>query len=94
MPILLAYIGVVLIWSTTPIAIQLSNHSLSFMAACALRMLLALAVALLINAVLRRRLFDRAGVWQVYLAAGIGIFPNMPVVYWSAQWIPDRKSVV
>ncbi len=94
MPILLAYVVVVLIWSTTPLAIQFSSQSLSFMAACALRMSLALGLALVINALLGRRLFDRPGVWQVYLAASIGIFPNMPVVYWSAQWVPSGLIAV
>lgn len=94
MPIILAYIVVVLIWSTTPLAIQFSSDSLSFMAACALRMSLALGLALVINALLGRRLFDRPGVWQVYLAASIGIFPNMPVVYWSAQLVPSGLIAV
>lgn len=94
MPILLAYVVVVLIWSTTPLAIQFSSDSLSFMAACALRMSLALGLALVINTLLGRRLFDRPGVWQVYLAASIGIFPNMPVVYWSAQWVPSGLIAV
>src|SRR5690606_27097553 len=74
---------------TTPLAIQFSNQGVSFIAACALRMSLALLVALFINTLLRRQVFDRPGVWKIYLVASIGIFPNMPVVYWSAQMIPS-----
>ncbi len=35
--------------------------------------------------------------WQyrmIYFAASIGIFPNMPVVYWSAQFIPSGLVAV
>ena len=94
MRVLLAYFGVVLIWATTPLAIQWSSHSLSFIAAALLRMTFALALGLLINTLLRRKLFAVPKVWQVYAAGAIGIFPNMPVVYWSAQFIPSGLVAV
>ncbi|GGY61638.1 membrane protein [Cellvibrio zantedeschiae] len=94
MAVLLAYISVVLIWATTPLTIQWSSHSLSFIAAVLLRMAIALAIGLVINAVLRRKLFAQARAWQVYAAGAIGIFPNMPVVYWSAQFIPSGLVAV
>ncbi|HWV13970.1 MAG TPA: DMT family transporter [Cellvibrio sp.] len=89
MKILFAYAGVVLIWATTPLAIQWSSDSLSFIAAALLRMVFALALGLIINALMRRKLFAIPGVWQVYAVGALGIFPNMPVVYWSAQYIPS-----
>lgn len=89
-----AYALVVLIWSTTPLAIQWSGDSVSFMAAVALRMSTALGLALIILALLRRSLFDKPGVWKVYFAASLGIFPNMPLVYWSAQFIPSGLVAV
>jgi len=89
MAVLLAYFSVVLIWATTPLTIQWSSDSLSFIAAVLLRMSFALTVGLVINLVLRRKLFLLPNVWQVYAAGAIGIFPNMPVVYWSAQFIPS-----
>lgn len=94
MAVLLAYILVVLIWATTPLTIQWSSDSLSFMAAVLLRMSVALVIGLIINCVLRRRLFTEAKVWQVYAAGAIGIFPNMPLVYWSAQFIPSGLVAV
>ncbi len=94
MAILLAYFSVVLIWATTPLAIQWSSDSLSFIAAASLRMALALAVGLLINTLLRRKLFTQPNVWRTYAAGAIGIFPNMPVVYWSAQFIPSGLVAV
>jgi drug/metabolite transporter (DMT)-like permease len=94
MAVLLAYLSVVLIWATTPLTIQWSSDSLSFIAAVLLRMSVALAIGLVINLVLRRKLFAEAKVWQVYAAGAIGIFPNMPVVYWSAQFIPSGLVAV
>ena len=94
MPVLIAYILVVLIWGTTPLAIVWSNDAGHFMVAVLWRMLLALLVALLINAVLGRRLFNRPGAARVYLFASLGIFPNMPLVYYSAQFIPSGLIAV
>ena len=94
MAVLLAYISVVLIWATTPLTIQWSSDSLSFIAAVLLRMSIALAIGLLINVALRRKLFMQPKSWQVYAAGAIGIFPNMPVVYWSAQFIPSGLVAV
>ncbi len=94
MAVLLAYFSVVLIWATTPLAIQWSSDSLSFMAAAVTRMLIALALALSFFAIVRQSF---AIFWQhrlIYFAASIGIFPNMPVVYWAAQFIPSGLVAV
>ncbi|MET0357144.1 MAG: DMT family transporter, partial [Cellvibrio sp.] len=94
MAVLLAYFSVVLIWATTPLTIQWSSDSLSFIAAVLLRMSAALFIGLAVNLILRRKLFAQDGIWQVYAAGAIGIFPNMPVVYWSAQFIPSGLVAV
>jgi drug/metabolite transporter (DMT)-like permease len=89
-----AYLAVVLIWATTPLAIQWSSDSLSFMAAVLLRMMIALTLALAINSILQRKFFAMMAHWKIYLAASIGIFPNMPLVYWAAQFIPSGLVAV
>lgn len=94
MKILIAYFSVVLVWATTPLTIQWSSDSLSFIAAVLLRMSFALLIGLAINVFLRRKLFAQSGAWKVYAAGAIGIFPNMPVVYWSAQFIPSGLVAV
>lgn len=94
MAVLFAYFSVVLIWATTPLAIQWSSDSLSFIAAAVVRMSIALAVALFIHAILRQSF---ATFWRhraIYFAASIGIFPNMPVVYWGVQFIPSGLVAV
>ena len=94
MAVIFSYFSVVLIWATTPLAIQWSSDSLSFMLAAVARMSLALAIALVIHALLRQSLKTY---WQhraIYFAASIGIFPNMPVVYWGVQFIPSGLAAV
>ncbi len=93
MAVFLAYVCVVLIWATTPLAIQWSNDSVSFAAAALARMVIALILALPIWIALRRQLFP-PGAWKVYFAGSIGLFPNMPIVYWSAQFIPSGLVAV
>jgi len=94
MKVYLAYGLVVIIWSTTPLAIQWSNDSVSFIAAASFRMALAAGVAVILLAVLRRQLFCEPAAWRAYLVASIGIFPNMPLLYWSAQFIPSGLIAV
>ncbi len=94
MAVLFAYVSVVLIWATTPLAIQWSSDSLTFMMAVVARMSIALSLALFILTLLRQSL---ATFWQhraIYFAASIGIFPNMPVVYWGVQFIPSGLVAV
>lgn len=84
-----AYFGVVLIWATTPLAIQWSSHGVSFSAAAVSRMTLAAVIAVMIDLLFRRQLISHFKNWKLLFAASLGIFPNMPLVYWSAQFIPS-----
>lgn len=84
-----AYISVVLIWSTTPLAIHLSNSSLSFVAAISVRMVLALVICLALLKLLGQPLIKERKDWLVYAASGFGLFPNMLLLYWAALYIPS-----
>jgi drug/metabolite transporter (DMT)-like permease len=53
------------------------------------RMVLGLALCLTALIVLRQRLPLHARALQTYLAAGIGSFGAMSLVYWGAQYIPS-----
>lgn len=84
-----AFLGVILIWATTPLAIQWSSEGGGFLFGVAARMwlgaLFCLAFMGLFSVPLRR---DRAAL-RTYLAAGLGIFGALSCVYWSAQFIPS-----
>lgn len=94
MQLSMTYGFVVIVWSTTPIAIKWSNSSLSFMAAASLRMFCALAICLAVLALLRRPLVRSKKDWWVFTAAGLGLFPTMLIVYWSAQFISSGLIAV
>lgn len=87
MQLISAYCAVLLIWATTPLGIQWSNSSLSFSGAITLRMLLALLVCAGILRMQNKRLILSAKDWLVYAIGALGLFPNMLIVYWSAQYI-------
>jgi len=94
MPVIFAYIFVVFIWATTPLAIQWSNSSLNFVAAVSVRMLMALVVCSVLMLVFRMKLIKKRSDWFVFLAGMIGLYPNMLLVYWSAQFISSGLMAV
>lgn len=87
MKVVLVYLSVVLLWSTTPLAIKWSGDSFSFIAGVSLRMALAFAIIFVVLAFLRRSIFVKPEAWKVYAVASIGLFPAMPMVYWASQYI-------
>lgn len=87
--IALAYLGVVLIWTTTPLAIKWSSGSISFVLGVTARMTIGLSCLLLLLLLMRRRLpLHPAALWT-YLAVSLQTFVSMLVTYWAAQFIPS-----
>lgn len=89
-----AYIGVLLIWATTPLGVKWSNSSLHFSAAAGLRMSLAFIVCAFILAYHNRRLFQHKSDSLVYLVGALSLFPTMSLVYWSVQYISSGMVAV
>lgn len=87
MPIHIIYFIVVVIWSTTPLAVFYSNDSLSALAAVNSRMLLAFILSTIITMAMGYKHFQPRKHWKLYAASSIGIFPNMPMVYMSTSYI-------
>lgn len=88
MKVIVAYWSVVLIWSTTPLGIATSNHSLSFWSAGGLRLLLALLLVGVIILLRREPFLPNRQVALAYLVASLGLSPQMSLVYWAAQHVP------
>lgn len=89
MPVWIAYLGVILIWSTTPLAIQWSSVGAGYLFAVASRMALGTAVCVILLLALRRGLpFNRQAV-HTYIAGAVGMYGAMLCVYWAAQFIPS-----
>ena len=88
MSVPLAYIGVIVIWSTTPLAIKWSGGDAGFLFGVTARM----SIGLLFSSILIMLLSRRGLPWnkaarKVYLVAGIAIYGAMLSVYWGSQYI-------
>lgn len=84
-----AYIGIILIWSTTPLAIQWSGTEVGYLFGITSRMILGVIVGLLTAMLFSIKLPWHAAARRTYLAAGLGLFFAMTAVYWSSQFIPS-----
>jgi drug/metabolite transporter (DMT)-like permease len=84
-----AFIGVVLIWATTPLAIKWSSEGAGFLFGVASRMVLGLFVCLVLIALLSRRLRWHRNAMLTYFVGGLGLWGAMTGVYWGAQFIPS-----
>ena len=87
MSIPFAYLGIILIWSTTPLAIQWSTEGTGFALAVFVRMLIGVVVAAAVIVAWRIRfpLHERAR--RAYLVGGLGLFFAMALTYWAARYV-------
>lgn len=89
MQLRLAYLGVVLVWTTTPLGIKWSGEAFSYVLGVTARMSIGLCCLLGLMLVLRQRLpWHRAAV-RTYLAVTLQLFLSMLLTYWSAQYVPS-----
>jgi len=84
-----AFTGVILIWSTTPLAIQWSSEGGGFLFAVTARMVLGLIFCWLAIRLSASCVPWHARARGAYLAAGAGIYAAMLLVYWGAQYVPS-----
>lgn len=84
-----AYLGIILIWSTTPLAIKWSGEGAGFLFGVSARMILGTVICLLILKLMKTRIRWHKQALLTYFAAAIGIYGAMLSVYWGAQFIPS-----
>ena len=89
MSVPLAFLGTILIWSTTPLAIKWSSEGAGFIFAVTARMMIGTIGCLLLLALVRGKLVWHKRAMQIYMAEGVAIFGAMGCVYWGAQFIPS-----
>ncbi len=82
-----AYLTVILIWATTPLAIKWSAQGVGFSFAVASRMAIGLVVAGLIIAIWRVGLPLHRRARMSYLVGGLSLFGAMTLTYWGSQYI-------
>lgn len=84
-----AYLGVIAIWSTTPLGIQWSTLGSSYAFAVMVRMLIGWAICLIGLRVARMALPLDVNARKLYAASGLSMFSAMLCTYWGAQHIPS-----
>lgn len=89
-----AYLAIILIWSTTPLAIQWSTVGVGYTFALLARMLLGLIICSGLMLVLRVRLPLNERALKTYLAAGLGLFGAMFSTYWASRYISSGLIAV
>lgn len=78
---------VIVIWSTTPVAIKWSGEGVSYLFGIFLRMSIGTVLAFILVFIKYKQLpMDKAS-REVYLASAVSIFGGMMPVYWGAQYI-------
>ena len=83
----LAFVSVILIWSTTPLAIKWSALGVGFSFAVLARMTVSALLCALLLLVLRVRFPLHRRARLAYLASGLSMFGAMALTYWSAQYV-------
>jgi drug/metabolite transporter (DMT)-like permease len=89
-----AFLGVVLIWSTTPLAIQWSSAGWGYLFGISGRMVLGALVCAVLLQLLKPGLPWHREARHTYFAAGIAIYGAMLSVYWGAQFVPSALIAV
>ncbi|MDX8411792.1 MAG: DMT family transporter [Mariprofundaceae bacterium] len=89
MSVPMAYIGVIIVWSTTPLAILWSSQDVGFVFGVTSRMAIGAVLALMATALLGLGMTWHRRALHAYVAAGLGIYGALLSVYWAAQFIPS-----
>lgn len=82
-----AFISVILIWSTTPLAIKWSALGIGPSLAVFSRMVIGTLLCVALLALLRVRFPLHRKAWLSYTASGLSMFGAMALSYWSAQYV-------
>lgn len=82
-----AFVSVILIWSTTPLAIKWSALGAGFSFGVFARMLISVLLCAALLAVLRIRLPLHRRALHSYVASGTSMWGTMVLAYWSSQYV-------
>jgi drug/metabolite transporter (DMT)-like permease len=89
MKIALAYLGIVMIWATTPLAVKWSGESDWLFGVAARTLLGALLIVPFVWWLSKQRFDWKWPAIKVYLVASIPILGGMTAMYWAAQYLPS-----
>lgn len=89
MSVPVSYLTVVLIWSTTPLAIKWSAEGFGFSFGVLSRMTIALVVCFALVRILKISMPWHKVARRSYLGVGLSIYCMMTLSYWGSQFIPS-----
>jgi len=82
-----AFVSVIMIWSTTPLAIKWSAEGVGASFAVLSRMVISVALCGALLVLLRERFPLHRKAWQAYLVSGLSMFGTMALTYWSVRLV-------
>jgi drug/metabolite transporter (DMT)-like permease len=82
-----AFVSVIIIWSTTPLAIKWSALGAGFSFAVFARMAISVVLCAALLAVLRIRLPLHRRALHSYVASGTSMWGTIALAYWSSQYV-------
>ncbi len=92
--IIIAYLAMIIIWSTTPLAIKWSSQGIDFIAGLSVRMFIGASLAVLLTLFVHKNIPMHQKARKVYQASALAIYGAMMLVYWGAQFIPSGLTSV
>lgn len=84
-----AYVAVILVWATTPLAIKWSGEGPGFMFGVTSRMAIGTGCVMVLLGLLRRPLPLHRRAVLTYVAGALQIYGALLAVYWASQFIPS-----
>ena len=87
--IIIAYLLMIIIWSTTPLAIKWSSQGIDFITGLSARMFIGSSLATMLTLLWYKGMPLHKEARQVYWASALAIYGAMMMVYWGAQYIPS-----
>ncbi|WP_150047086.1 MULTISPECIES: DMT family transporter [Methylomonas] len=89
MRVAFAYVVVVAIWATTPLAIKWSGGEVGFVFAATARMSIGALCLLLAMPLARQHLPLHGKAWQTYAAVALQLYASLLLTYWCTQYLPS-----
>jgi len=89
MSVPMSYLTVILVWSTTPLAIKWGAEGFGFSFGVLSRMTLAFVVCFAIVKILKIEMPWHKSARRTYFGTGIAFYSMMSLSYWGSQFIPS-----
>ncbi|MBE9516874.1 MAG: DMT family transporter [Proteobacteria bacterium] len=84
-----AYVGVILVWATTPLAIKWSGEGAGFLFGVSSRMFIGALLATMLVVVMRLPFPWHKKARQAYVAVAMMLYGSMLCTYWAIQYLPS-----